>query len=111
MVFEYSLVQLGPKMMFVCSLVLFSLKLILVYSFVLLGGLKMVFEYSLVLFGGLKMVFEYSLVLHGDLKMVFEYSFVLLGLKMVFCVQSSTVQSEIDICIQSCLAWWSENGV
>ena len=46
------------------------------------------------------MVFEDSLVLHSDLKMVFEYSFVLLGLKMVFCVQSSTVQSEIDICIQ-----------
>ena len=27
------------------------------------------------------------------------------------CVQSSTVQSEIDLCIQSCPAWWSENGV
>ena len=45
MVFEYSLVLLGLKMMFVRSLVvvLFSLKLIFVHSLVLLGGLKMVF--------------------------------------------------------------------
>ena len=43
--------------------------------------------------------------------MVFEYSLVLLGLKMVFCVQSSTVQSETDLCIQTCPAWWSENCV
>ena len=45
MVLEYSLVLLGLKMMFVCSLVvvLFRLKLIFVYSLVLLGGLKMVF--------------------------------------------------------------------
>ena len=45
MVLEYSLVLLVLKMMFVFILVvvLFSLKLIFVYSLVLLGGLKMVF--------------------------------------------------------------------
>ena len=61
-----------------CSLVLFSLKLIFLYSLVLLGGLKVVFEYSLVV--------------------------ALLGLKVMF-VQSCTVWwCEGGICVQRCAA-------